>query len=76
LALFCADLPLDISLRVIDFFLLDDYKIIFKVALALLKQLEEKILKLSHEDTLFYLRSFTNNFFIDEVYFYRRFSIK
>ena len=67
LSLLCADLPIEICLKVIDFFLLDDYKTVFKIILAILKVMEEKVLKLKFDDALVILKNFSQEYFIDDV---------
>lgn len=43
LTLMCSDLRMEIALKVIDYFLLDGWKVLFGVMLALLKMSESKL---------------------------------
>ncbi len=79
LGLLCSEFPTEIALKVIDFFLLDDFKMVFRIILALLKQAEgislpreifniEKILKMPCENALIWLKSFARETIIDDVF--------
>lgn len=69
LSLFCSDISTDIALEIIDFFLVYDVKVIFKVTLALLKQVEENALRLRCDDILVLLKRLIKELPIDEVAF-------
>lgn len=66
---------MELALKVIDYFLLDGWKTLFGVILALLKLAEsilyfiniEKILKMKFDQALIYLKSFLKDSIIDEV---------
>ena len=59
LTLFCYDLPIEFSTRIIDLFLIDGWKIVFKVILALLNLIKDDAIKLRYEDVLITLKNFT-----------------
>lgn len=65
--LFSYDLPIEIVTKVIDLFLIDGWKIVFKLILALLSATYDKIKKLEYEEILTYLKAFTRETQIDEV---------
>merc|ERR1712228_343742 len=56
LSLFCYILPLNISLRLIDIFLIDGWKILHRAGLALLFQARNKILNLGFGEILLLLK--------------------
>ena len=68
---------MEIALKVIDYFLLDGWKIFFGVILALLKfaegyfsiskQMIERLIHMKFEDAIIYLKSFVKDNIIDEV---------
>jgi hypothetical protein len=71
----CNDLRMEIVLRVIDYFLLDGWKVLFGVILALLKLSERilyicqigNIIHMGFEKAFIYLKSFLKENIIDEV---------
>lgn len=52
LTLYVSFLPFNIVLRILDIFLYEGYKIIYRVGLAILKIKEEKILKMKQMDQI------------------------
>jgi len=67
LSLFCSDIATDIALKLIDFFLIYDMKILFKFILAILKLIEEDILKLQCDEILTLLKKVIRELPVDEV---------
>lgn len=57
MTLFCRGFSFDLVTRVLDIFCLVGYKIVYRVALALLKTIEEKLMKASFEECMKLIRS-------------------
>jgi hypothetical protein len=52
LTLLTYDVPIDISYKIIDLFILKGFKIIFKIVIAILMGIEEEIITMNYENTL------------------------
>lgn len=70
LTLYVSVLPFDIVLRILDIFLYEGFKILYRVGLCILKIKEEKILKTKQMDQIMlHLKSFQEKEFEDEDLF-------
>ena len=52
LTLLTYDVPIDISYKIIDLFILKGFKMIFKIIVAMLMGVEEDIIGMNYENTL------------------------
>ena len=55
ITLFCIDLSIDLVLSILDVFLYEGKKCLIRVSLALLKLMEEKLLKMEFEEMMEFL---------------------
>ena len=65
--LFTYDLPIELSTRIVDLFLIDGWKVIFKTVLTILESIQEQLIVLEYEKALRYLKTFTQKMQFDEV---------
>jgi len=56
-----------VATRIIDLFLIDGWKIIFKLALELLSIIKDELMILEYEEALRYLKTFSHDIVLDEV---------
>jgi hypothetical protein len=68
LTLLTYDVPIDISYKIIDLFILKGFKIIFKIVIAILMGIEEEIITMNYENTLMRLIGCTKLADFDGVY--------
>jgi len=57
MTMFCRGFNFELVMRVWDVFLVEDFKIVFRVALALIKNVEKELLVASFEDIMSLLRN-------------------
>jgi len=67
IAFFAYDLSTEIVGRVIDLFLVNGWKMIYKVILSLLWGLQNEVKDMKHDEFVDYLKNFTKNENLDEV---------
>ena len=67
LTLLTYDVPIDISYKIIDLFIIKGLKIIFKIIISILISIEEDVITLNYENTLMKLPNCTKNIDFDGV---------
>jgi len=67
LTLFSYDLSIEIATRAIDLFLVDGWKAIFKVILALLSMIQGRIRHMNNNEFIEFLKTFARSTNFDEV---------
>ena len=67
MTMFCRGFPFDLVTRVWDIFLFEGYKIVYRVALALLKVVEVKLLSANFEGILEILRDINKHSDADNI---------
>lgn len=55
ITMFCYELSLDLVFCILDVFLLEGIKSLFRISLALMKCMEDHLLKMSYDDIMVYL---------------------
>jgi len=66
--LFSYDLPIEIATRIIDLFLIDGWKTIFKTILSLLFLVKDNLRNLNGEELIIFLKTFTCKTQLDGVH--------
>jgi len=69
LTLLTYDVPIDISYKIIDLFIIKGFKIIFKIIIAILINIEEDVITMNYESTLMKLPNCTKNIDFDRVFY-------
>eukprot|EP00826_Nyctotherus_ovalis_P016588 TRINITY_DN14806_c0_g1_i10.p6 TRINITY_DN14806_c0_g1~~TRINITY_DN14806_c0_g1_i10.p6 ORF type:complete len:133 (+),score=46.77 TRINITY_DN14806_c0_g1_i10:1387-1785(+) len=66
LTLFSYDLPIEIAARAIDLYLMDGWKVIFKISLGLLSMIQSQIRHMTSDEFMNFLKTFTRSMNFDE----------